>query len=119
MKYVIGFWMFLAVGTSSCYYDKEETLYPSTSNCDSTQFTYNATIAPLIQARCGSSACHGSGSSFGDFSTYNGVKAKINTGVFSDRVLVQKNMPPFGSPMLSSCDYARISKWINSGSPNN
>lgn len=119
MKYAFWLFMMLAVGTSACYYDKEETLYPSPSACDSTQFTYNATIAPMLQNRCGNAACHGAGSPFGDFSSYNGVKSKINSGAFADRVLVQKNMPPLGSPTLSACDYLKISKWIDAGAPNN
>lgn len=120
MKYAFGLLMLLGITSiTSCYYDKEETLYPSTSNCDSTQFTYNATIAPMLQTRCGSAACHGAGSPFGDFSTYNGLKAKITSGSFNDRVLVQKNMPPMGSPTLSTCDYTKIAKWINAGAPNN
>ena len=116
-----AFWLLLmiAVGSSSCYFDKEETLYPSISNCDSTQFTYNATIAPMLQTRCGNAACHGAGSPFGDFSTYNGLMAKVNNGSFKSRVIDQKNMPPMGSPTLSACDYSKISKWLNAGAPNN
>ena len=40
----------------SCYYDSEEVLYPS-FGCDSTNITYNSTIALTMDNYC--TGCHG------------------------------------------------------------
>src|SRR3982751_1698904 len=47
---------------AGCYYDKEEVLYPGSSECQLTA-RFSANVFPLIQTKCAISPdCHASGS---------------------------------------------------------
>ncbi|HPG11952.1 MAG TPA: c-type cytochrome, partial [Chitinophagaceae bacterium] len=91
------------------------------SGCDTTQFTYTATIKPIIVNYC--QGCHNGTAAQGgiDLSTYNGVKTKIDDG----RLWGAINHLPGYSPMpkngnkLADCEITQIRKWIEAGSPNN
>jgi hypothetical protein len=91
------------------------------ATCDTANVTYAATIKNLVSNKC--QGCH-SGSAPGggiDFSTYAGVKAKINDGKLWGAV---NHMPGFspmpkGGTKLSTCELAQIKKWIDAGAPNN
>lgn len=88
------------------------------AECDNSDITFSGRIQPLISLNCASSpACHGSGSGQGDFTTYAGVKAKVDNGTFENRVLIQKTMPPAGA--LSDCDLTALRGWLDAGAPNN
>lgn len=86
-------------------------------DCTVVNASYSANISPIINANCISSGCHNIGSTVGDLTTYNGLKAKVNNGSLSSRVVQQKNMPP--SQPLSLDNLKKIKCWINSGAPNN
>lgn len=105
----------ISIATEGCYYDNEEELYPIT---DSTEITYTKNIQPIIANNCAIPGCHvpgGSGS--GDFTSYSGVKAKVDNGTFHQRVIVEKTMPPAGP--LGNNQLQILEKWINAGAPNN
>ncbi len=104
----------LVLSFSSCYYDVEADLYPSTS-CDLTTTTYSAAIEPIMSTNCAVPACHVPGATSPDLSTYAGVSANI--GAVQQRALVDKTMPPSGA--LSSCDQAKLQTWIDNGANNN
>ena len=102
---------------TACYFDNEEELYGPVT-CDVTNVTYSTDIVPIINTTCATSGCHvAGGSGPGDFTTYAGLKAKVDNGSFVNRVLVQKNMPPSGP--LSDCNEAKLQKWIDDGALNN
>jgi hypothetical protein len=104
---------------NSCYYDKEDVLYPSTP-CDTTSVTYSGKVANIITTRCNSSAaCHGSGSTYSDLTNYANLKAKIDDGTFANRVFSVKDMPKLGSAPLTSCEYNTLQSWVNKGALNN
>ena len=110
------------IATQGCYYDKEELLYPS--GCDTTVVTYAQTVKPVIGAYCLS--CHGT-------LTYNTLGGSINLDgytniikqVESGQLLKSIKHEAGASPMpknqqqLSSCNIAKIQKWINASAPNN
>jgi hypothetical protein len=99
---------------SSCYYDVEETLYPGF--CNTQQVTYEGVIKPLVELRCNAPACHvPGGDGEGDFSTYAGLKAKVDDGSVEEQVIVLGEMPPSGG--LSSCEMDQLQIWINDGAP--
>ena len=91
------------------------------TSCDSTQFKYGANVAPLISTYC--LGCHsGAAPSAGiNLSTYTGVR----TAALSGRLVGAVSHAPGYSPMpknagkLSACQITQITKWVNSGSPNN
>lgn len=99
---------------TGCYYDKEEKLYPnSTNNCDTTNLTYNTSIKTIIDANCASSGCHNSGGTSPDLSSYTLVKASATK--ITLRAITQKNMPaPSG---MSSCNITKLDNWIKAGMP--
>lgn len=86
-------------------------------DCSTISSAYNANIRPIINANCMSSGCHNAGSVHGDFSTYAGVKAKVDNGSMNTRVLEDKNMPPSGPLPLDA--RKKIKCWIENGAPNN
>ena len=94
---------------------KEENI--NNVDCSMVNSSYSANIKPIINANCISSGCHNANSTNGDFTTYNGLKAKADNGSLNNRVVQQKNMPP--SQPLSLDDLEKIKCWINSGAPNN
>lgn len=107
--------LFISITLSGCYFDNEEELY-GIPTCDTTNVSFTADIQPIINANCVS--CHTAGGSApGDFTTYVGIKSKVDNGSFNNRVLVQKNMPPSGP--LSTCEQTKIQKWIDNGALNN
>ena len=101
---------------SSCYYDVEEELYPSTS-CDLSDTKFASTVDPIITTNCAVPGCHVPGGTTPDLTTYDGVKANVDNGSIQQRALVDKDMP--ASAPLSSCDQAKLQAWIDNGAINN
>lgn len=101
---------------AACTHDNAEDLNPI-STCETTGITYQNTVKALMDAHC--VVCHSDrGSAFWlDLSTYQGVKAAVDNGTFSNRVLVLKDMPPSGP--LPTCDVNKLTQWIADGAPEN
>ena len=109
---------------TSCYWDKEEVLYPQlsslTSGCDTSNVTYSKTIAPIFASNCNS--CHsGSGASGGlDFSNYS----VINTNIDKIISAITPNgsgavvMPQSGIS-IGNCSINKINIWKKKGTLNN
>jgi hypothetical protein len=107
----------LLVVSQGCYYDNEERLYPN-SFCDTTAVTYATKVMPIMQGSCAIPGCHvPGGTGPGDFTTYTGVKAKVDNGTFRTVTIVNKSMPPSGP--LSTCEQQHLETWLNAGAPNN
>ena len=79
--------------------------------------SYSTSVKAIIEANCLSSGCHGSGSSNGNLSTYDGLLIRVNNGTLSKRVLERKDMPIGNS--LSLEDQKKIKCWLESGAPKN
>lgn len=110
----------LLLGFASCSKDigKNIDLQPKLTNvCDSVK--YSTTIEPIIVANCSTSGCHDAGSGNGDYTTYAGVKQKVDNGTFKMRVVdgTPTFMPATGS--LPAEQIAKITCWLNTGAPNN
>jgi len=86
--------------------------------CDSIK--YSKHIKPIIISNCSSnSGCHVSGFNKGDFTSYSGLKTKINDGSFKLRVFDSPNNPMPASGMLLQSKLDSIKCWLEKGSPNN
>lgn len=88
--------------------------------CDIANVTYDVDIKPIISANCAIPGCHASGFGAGDFTTYAGLKAKVDAGIngtVNDRVVILKDMPLGGS--LTQDEILKIDCWIKDGAPNN
>lgn len=108
----------IVITIQSCYYDKEELLYPesNTVNCSAINAKFSADVLPLITARCATSGCHDATASggliFQNYAQISGVKDRINA-----RAVVEKTMPSSGPLQPSEINIIRC--WIESGAPNN
>jgi hypothetical protein len=103
---------------SSCYKDNIETLYPTSTTCDTTTSTYATDIQPIVSVNCATSGCHDASTASGGYAldTYAGVE----TIVYNGRLLgtIQAGtMPKSGS--LSACSINKITRWVNLGALNN
>ncbi len=111
----------VSITTYSCYYDKEQTLYPAPppptpSICATVNAKFAADINPIIQTNCATPGCHNAGAAGGVvLLTYAQIKAKIDR--IRERSLIQKNMPQ--NAPLSASNQQKLSCWIDNGAPNN
>lgn len=90
----------------------------SLTECDSV--TFSDSIQPIILANCATSGCHDIGSLNGDFTTYAGVKVKVDNGSFQTRVIDGGGptpMPPTG--LLPGPEINKLKCWLAAGAPNN
>ena len=103
----------------SCTKDKGPQLFPPVpvDLCDSTQILYCNKVKPIIDQNCAKSGCHVAGANFGDFTTYGGLKTKVDNSNFRQIVIVDKVMP-LGS-VLSNEDLATLSAWLDNGAKEN
>jgi len=85
------------------------------ANCDSV--TYATHIQPIIMNQCATAGCHDAGSPNGDYTTYAGVKQKVDNHTFRDRVVTQGDMPP--TAPLPPHQVELIKCWLGKGAPNN
>ena len=106
----------------SCKYYNEEDLTPDPPPCDTTNVTYTTTILPIFESYC--LECHNTQTAEGNIilDTYNGAKIPALDGRLWKAVSWEPGFPspmPKGGSQLSSCDQAKIKKWIDSGIPQN
>ncbi len=111
--------MLLGVAASSCYYDKEEILYPGSNNpvdCSITPSAFSIDVQPLIVSKCAIPGCHDASASGGVIlQNYAQISTKIER--INTRALVLKSMPPSGP--LTPAEQAKIKCWIDGGGLNN
>lgn len=113
IKFLLFSISFMLVVLPACKKEKKEDVI----DCTGVSPSYNSEIKPIISANCLSSGCHNAGSSNGDYTTYNGLKAVAASGVLESRVIINKTMPPSGP--LSLDNRKKIKCWISSGALNN
>ena len=101
---------------SSCYYDKEDLLYPDGINCSTVPARFATDVNPIIQTRCAIAGCHAAGTSngVGPLTSYDLIK---NAAV-EIKVAVETRFMPQGSS-LSQLEIKTISCWVDSGARNN
>lgn len=127
MKYsIVYLWLLALVAfchLQSCTSDKGELPKPVLSA------PYQTAIKPIMVTYCygqGTQTCHVSPSSEGangDFSTYAGLKAKVDNGTIQSRVINSGGgMPPSystGPTALSVDDLEKLKTWVNNGALDN
>ena len=106
----------------SCSKNSEDQLSPQTpGGCDTTNSTYSADVAPILQANCYS--CHGNGANKGGvkLDAYSNVKDEAQDGALLGTISHASGYPPMpeGGAKLSDCDINTIKSWIDNGAQNN
>jgi hypothetical protein len=113
----------MAISLQSCYYDNEEYLYPDLpgGECDTVNVSYSGVVAPIMAASCNS--CHSPAAPSGNvtISTYDGLKASVNSGQFWKAINHESGASPMpqGGNKLPSCELKKIKAWIDAGAPQN
>jgi len=93
--------------------------------CDIPDVSFNTDVNPIIERSCAYVAtCHGSGSSLGDFTTFETLQEDLDNGKFAERALSKRDMPPQYAPedrpkMLENAEIAIIQCWADGGYQNN
>jgi cytochrome c553 len=125
-KYLLIITLLIAIISlfNSCYYNKEDFLYPVYPNqqagvCDTTNITYNLTIKPIFDNSC--KGCHspsGTAVNFDGYSPLSTYLASNSQKLLDDiNFTSAQHMPPSGK--LGDCEIKQISIWIHAGYPNN
>jgi len=111
----------LSVALTGCYYDKENELYPTGTNCDTTGvISYASAIAPIMVQNC--NVCHSGANPQGSIITsdYANLSVIAKSGQLWAAVNHENGIAmPQGGDKLPQCDLTKIKKWVDSGSPNN
>ncbi len=106
----------------SCYYNKEDELYPNTGSCDTTNVTYSSTInSILINYNC--AFCHSSAANSGNIilTNYISLKTVADNGKLLGSITHTPGFSPMprGAPKMKDCDINKIKTWIDAGAPDN
>ncbi|NDP20158.1 MAG: hypothetical protein GZ091_03635 [Paludibacter sp.] len=104
-----------SISLYSCYYDKEELLYPTQAACDTTNVTYALKVAPIFSANC--TSCHNESSPGGGIQLQNYGVLKTNINQSYDAI-VKGRMPKDGGK-LDDCSISTVRIWKNAGALNN
>jgi hypothetical protein len=113
----------LAAFLAGCYYDKEETLYPSPRNsCDTSSVSFSGSVKPLLSIRCYGCHSNANASAFGGgrrLENYSDVRS--NASRIYSAITHQSGYTPMpsGGGMLDDCSIAVIRIWNRNGSPDN
>ena len=107
----------------SCYYDSEESLYPSLgSSCDTTNVTFSVTVSGILANNCLS--CHsnttaatsGNNIRLQDYADVKARAAAISGAINQNGTY--SSMPKNGGK-LNSCLINQFEIWIRNGTLNN
>ncbi len=102
----------LLLWLTGCTSDKGDLPAPP-DYCDSMTVSYTGDIKPIIDSACVS--CHVSGGpGSGDFTTYEGLKAKVDNKSLKARAVDSKDMP-MGGPALPDSSVRKLNCWIKAG----
>ncbi|MFH2141677.1 MAG: hypothetical protein ABIJ97_04600 [Bacteroidota bacterium] len=111
--------------TNSCYYDKEDELYPvnSISSCDTSNVCFSKDILPIIYGHCYN--CHSEEKYVlygGNVSleNYTDVKKSVDDESFIGSI--SYNIEYIGMPVdyqLDSCSLKKANIWVENGAQNN
>lgn len=112
--------IFLVMAFSSCYYDVEDELYPS-SSCDTANVTYSQSVEPVLKNYCYS--CHSTSMASGSvvLDNYQSVKQVAADGRLLGSINHESGYiaMPQDQNKLSNCDIRKIAIWINEGMQDN
>jgi len=111
----------LIVSLSAC---KKDSADPIDTCATPEEVSFSTDIQPIMDTSCAYSGCHTVSFSSGDFTSYEELAEKAESGSLLARVVNNKDMPPSYAPddkpqELSSCDIELVLSWINAGYPNN
>lgn len=112
--------LFLSLLISSCYYDKEEELYPTTE-CLTENMSYQSDILPILQNNC--FQCHDAANNFGGITLegFDQLKIYVNNAQLIGVIKHESGFSPMpkNAAQLLECEIEKIEAWITDGALNN
>ena len=123
MKKAIVFLCCLSLGIifCSCGDKDDDDTDPTPDTCTTLAASFSADVMPIIELTCAIPDCHVAGFDSGDFTTYEGVKERVDNGSFATRVTNQ-SMPPsntLGPESLTDDEIELINCWVDDGAEDN
>jgi hypothetical protein len=108
---------------ASCYYDNEEALYPSYNTlCDTSNVTFNGTIAPMLSSNCLSCHSNSTAASFGNnIRLENFADVQIRATAITGSIKHTGNYSPMpkNGGKLKDCSIKQFDIWVRKGMLNN
>jgi uncharacterized membrane protein len=118
LKFIFPFLFVLLL--SSCYYDKEELLYPGSCTAPASPL-FAVDVLPLLNSRCNS--CHGAAATGGGIllNSYTEVKKYADNGKLLGSIQHASGFSPMpkNAGKMATCEIQKIQNWITSGALNN
>lgn len=112
------------VGADACTSDA--LAEPVALPCDGATPTYDAEVREIIEQTCSYSGCHLGGAP-GLYNTYEGLLSDLESGLFRERVISNKDNPTIGMPPnyapegraedLTPEQLMVITCWLDAGHP--
>jgi hypothetical protein len=110
----------ITLGMTACYYDNEESLYPS-NGCITDNMSYTTDIAPILQRNC--YVCHSAAANTANITLegHSNLMQYVNSGQLVGAINHASGFSPMpqNASKLIACDIAKIEQWIADGAPNN
>ncbi len=117
--------MIVIVALQSCYYDKEELLYPEiSSSCDTVNVTYSENISPIIEMNCLSCHSNSTAAVYGSdikLENFEDIEIYVTNGQLLGSILQNSGYEPMpkGSGKMDDCKIKQFEIWISEGAINN
>jgi len=121
MKLYIFIISLLLIGTTGCYYDHADLVYPQTT-CVLTTITYSTSVTGILNTYCYS--CHSGNAAAGGgiaLDNYIALKTYVTNGQLMSSINHTGSVPamPLNGSQLSTCEINTLQTWIANGTPNN
>ena len=122
MKKILFITVLCGILLTACYRDNEADLYPEPVGCDTTNVSFQTTVAALLQNN-GCTGCHSGPAPSGNISlqTYANVRVVAQNGKLFGAINHSPGFSPMpkGGNKMNSCSISKIKAWIDAGSLNN
>src|ERR1700754_3649295 len=94
---------------NSCYYDKEDQLYPGGNTCNAVSSSFANVVKPIIETKCAITDCHAAGSANGPgpLTSYALIQ---NAAIEIKSAVASGFMPKTGS--LTAAERQAIICWV-------
>jgi hypothetical protein len=105
----------------ACSYYRTDEVMPCAGLPTDRNISYNLDISPIIQTTCALSNCHVAGFENGDFTNFDEIKKKADSGLLEQMITTGK-MPQAdtqGPKSLTNCQIELLKRWIREGGVNN
>lgn len=109
---------------SSCFYDNEETLYPTSfASCDTTAVTYSNTVSSILSSQCYSCHSNTTAANLGagiKLENYSDAKKYADNGKLVGTIKYSPGFSgmPKSAAKMSDCNIKKIETWITNGTLN-